>query len=172
MEQEDWEEEKNFPYTIMGSELTITNQDRDFGVILNNTVKISGLFQNFCSSQKAMLEIMRKGTENRKENIILHLYKNIILTLLEYFYADSVSHVLQLEGVRGKTKGMKHIVPARSDRSRCLSMGEDNRAVIDMYTMADDRGSECKITAHHLFQHKNEGQNWKLVISKDVTFIH
>lgn len=46
MGQEGWEEGKDFLYIMMGSELTVTNQDRDFGVILNNTVKITGLFQN------------------------------------------------------------------------------------------------------------------------------
>lgn len=113
MGQEGWEEGKNFPYTMMGSELTITNQNRDFGVILNNTVNIPGLFQNSCSSQKAMLEIIRKETENGKENIIVRVYKNIILMLLKYFYAVPVCHVLQLEGVRGKTKDMKQILSSR-----------------------------------------------------------
>lgn len=113
MGQEGWEEGKNFPCVMIGSELTITNQNRGFGVTLNNTVNIPGLFQNSCSSQKAMLEIIRKGTENGKENIIVHVYKNIILMLLKYFYAVPVCHVLQVEGVRGKTKGMKQILSAR-----------------------------------------------------------
>lgn len=60
-----------------------------------------------------MLEIIRKGTENRKENIIVHLCKNIILMLLEYFCEVPVWHVLQLEGVRRKAKGTKQILPAR-----------------------------------------------------------
>lgn len=60
-----------------------------------------------------MLEIIRRGAENRKENIIAHLYKSITLMLLEYFRAVPVCQVLQLEGVRGKAKAMKQVLSVR-----------------------------------------------------------
>jgi len=60
-----------------------------------------------------MLEVIRKVMEKRKENILAQLYKNIMLMLLEYFCIVPVYRVLQLEGVEGKEKGVKHILSAR-----------------------------------------------------------
>lgn len=58
----------HFAYRMMGSELAITIQKRDLGIIINSSVKMSA--QNLAAVKKA------NRTENKRTNIARLLYRS------------------------------------------------------------------------------------------------
>ncbi|CAM5148917.1 unnamed protein product [Eretmochelys imbricata] len=74
----------NYTYNMMGPNLATTNQEKDLGVIVDSSLKTST--QRTAAVQKAngMLGIIKKGIENKMENILLLLYKSTVCPHLEY----------------------------------------------------------------------------------------
>ena len=74
----------NYKYTLMGSELAETDQERDLGVVVDNSMKMSRQCVTAIKKANAMLGIIRKGIENKSASIIMPLYKSLVRPHLEY----------------------------------------------------------------------------------------
>ncbi|CAM4639967.1 unnamed protein product [Lepidochelys kempii] len=74
----------NYTYTMMGSKLAVTTQERDLGVIVNCSLKPSTQCAAAVKKANGMLGIIKKGIDNRTENIIFPLYKSMVRPHLEY----------------------------------------------------------------------------------------
>ena len=75
---------QNFSYQLMGSGLSMTDQERDLGVLVDSSMK--GPTQCVAAVKKAnsILEIIKKGIENKTANILMSLYKTLARPDLEY----------------------------------------------------------------------------------------
>ena len=74
----------NFKYRLTGSELSVTDQERDLGVLVDSSMKVSTQCAAAVKKANSMLGIIRKGIENKTANIILPLYKSMVRPHLEY----------------------------------------------------------------------------------------
>ncbi|CAM5102996.1 unnamed protein product [Eretmochelys imbricata] len=74
----------NYTYNMMGANLATTNQEKDLGVIMNSSLKMSTQCAAAVKKANAMLGIIKKGIENKTENILLPLYKSMVCPHLEY----------------------------------------------------------------------------------------
>ncbi|CAM5079620.1 unnamed protein product [Natator depressus] len=68
----------NCTYTMMGSKLAVTTQERDLGVIVDSSLKSSTQCAAAVKKVNKMLGIIKKGIDNKTENIILPLYKSMV----------------------------------------------------------------------------------------------
>ncbi|CAM4653692.1 unnamed protein product [Lepidochelys kempii] len=73
----------NQTYNTMGSNLATTNQERDLGVIVDSSLNTS-MQCAVVKKANRMLGIIKKGIENKMENILLPLYKSMVCPHLEY----------------------------------------------------------------------------------------
>ncbi|CAM4589481.1 unnamed protein product [Caretta caretta] len=73
----------NYTYKMMGSKSAVTTQEREFGVIVDSSLKSSTQRAAAVKKAKRMLGIFKKGRDNRTENIILPLYKSMVCPYLE-----------------------------------------------------------------------------------------
>ncbi|CAM5122732.1 unnamed protein product [Eretmochelys imbricata] len=100
----------NYTYNMMGTNLATTNQERDLGVIMDSSLKMS--MQGAAAVKKAngMLGIIKKGIENKMENILLPLYKSKVRPHLEYCIQMWSPHlkkdILALEKVQKRATKM------------------------------------------------------------------
>ncbi|CAM5167759.1 unnamed protein product [Natator depressus] len=74
----------NYTYTMMGSKLAVTTQERDLGVIVDSSLKSSTQCAAAVKKVNRILGIIKKGINNKTENIILPLYKSMVCPHLEY----------------------------------------------------------------------------------------
>ncbi|CAM4478002.1 unnamed protein product [Lepidochelys kempii] len=74
----------NYTYTMMGSKLAVTTQERDLGVIVDSSLKTSTQCAAAVKRANTMLGIIKEGIDNRTENIMLPLYKSMVHPHLEY----------------------------------------------------------------------------------------
>ncbi|CAM5171781.1 unnamed protein product [Natator depressus] len=100
----------NYTYTMMGSKLAVTTQERDLGVTVDSSLKSST--QCAAAVKKAIrtLGIIKKGIDNKTENIILPLYKSMVPPHLEYCIQIRSPHlkkdILELEKVQKRATKM------------------------------------------------------------------
>ncbi|CAM5105037.1 unnamed protein product [Natator depressus] len=74
----------NYTYNTMGANLATTNQEKDLGVIVESSLKTSTQCAAAVKKANGMLGIIKKGIENKTENILLPLYKSMVRPHLEY----------------------------------------------------------------------------------------
>ena len=74
----------NFKYNLMGSELAVTDQERDLEVVVDSSMKMSTQCAAAVKKANSMLGIIRKGIKNKTASIILSLYKSMVRPDLEY----------------------------------------------------------------------------------------
>ena len=69
----------------MGSELLITDQETDLGVLVDSLMKVSTQCAVAVKNSNSMLDIIKRGgNENKTANIIMPLYKTLVRPHLEY----------------------------------------------------------------------------------------
>ena len=94
----------NFEYNLMGSELAVTKQERDLGVVVDSSMKMSTQCAATAKKANSMLGIIRKEIENKMASIILPLYKSMVRPHLEYCVQFWSSHlkkdIIELEKCR------------------------------------------------------------------------
>ena len=54
----------NFKFNLMGSELVVTEQERDLGVVVDSSMKMSTQCAATVKKESSILGIIRKGIEN------------------------------------------------------------------------------------------------------------
>uniref|UniRef100_A0A8C3H706 Reverse transcriptase domain-containing protein n=1 Tax=Chrysemys picta bellii TaxID=8478 RepID=A0A8C3H706_CHRPI len=74
----------NYTYNMMGANLATTSQEKDLGVIVDSSLKMSTQCAEAVKKANRMLGIIKKGIENKTENILLPLYKSMVCPHLEY----------------------------------------------------------------------------------------
>ena len=62
----------------MGSELAVTEQKRDLGIVVDSSMKMSTQCAATVKKANSMLAIIRKGIESKTASIILPLYKSMV----------------------------------------------------------------------------------------------
>ena len=70
-------------YNLMGSELVVTIQERDLGIVVDGSMKMSTQCAAAVKKANSMLGIIRKGTENKTASIMLPLQKSMVRPHLE-----------------------------------------------------------------------------------------
>ncbi|CAM5140560.1 unnamed protein product [Eretmochelys imbricata] len=73
----------NYTYNMMGANLAATNQEKDLGVIMDSSLKTSTHCAATVKKANGMLGIIKKGSENKTDNILLPLYKSMVRPHLE-----------------------------------------------------------------------------------------
>lgn len=68
---------------MMGSELTVSAQERDLGATLDNSVMTSAQCAPVVKKANKMLECIRNGMENDMKNVIMPWYKLVVLPHLD-----------------------------------------------------------------------------------------
>uniref|UniRef100_K7EXW6 Reverse transcriptase domain-containing protein n=1 Tax=Pelodiscus sinensis TaxID=13735 RepID=K7EXW6_PELSI len=100
----------NYTYSMMGANLATTNQERDLGVIVDSSLKTSTQSAATVKKANRMLGIIRKGIENKTQNILLPLYKTMVRPHLEYCVQMWSPHlkkdILALERVQKRATKM------------------------------------------------------------------
>ncbi|CAM4712428.1 unnamed protein product [Lepidochelys kempii] len=74
----------NYTYKIMWSKLAVTTQERDLGVTVDSSLRTSTQCAATVKKANRMLGIIKKGIDNKTENITLPLYKSMVCPHLEY----------------------------------------------------------------------------------------
>ncbi|CAM4509126.1 unnamed protein product [Lepidochelys olivacea] len=74
----------NYTYNMMRANLATTNQEKDLGVIVHSSLKTSTQCAAAVKKANGILGIMKKGIQNKMENISLPLYKSMVRPHLEY----------------------------------------------------------------------------------------
>ncbi|CAM5108054.1 unnamed protein product, partial [Natator depressus] len=74
----------NYTYNMMGANLATTNQEKDLGVIVDSSLKMSMHCAAAVKKAIRMLGIIKKGIENKTETILLPLYRSMVCSHLEY----------------------------------------------------------------------------------------
>ena len=74
----------NYGYTMQGSTLGTTTQEKDLGVIVDNMLKPSAQCAAAAKRANRMLGMIRKGMENKTKDIIMPLYRSMVRPHLEY----------------------------------------------------------------------------------------
>ena len=105
-----------YKYKLMGSELAETDQERDLGVMIDNSLKTSAQCATAIKKANAMLGVIRKGIENKSAGIIMPLYKSMVRPHLEYcvqFWSPHLKKdIIALEKVQRRAtkmiKGLEH----------------------------------------------------------------
>uniref|UniRef100_K7EYK1 Reverse transcriptase domain-containing protein n=1 Tax=Pelodiscus sinensis TaxID=13735 RepID=K7EYK1_PELSI len=100
----------NYTYNMMGANLATSNQERDLGVIMASSLKMSTQCAEAVKKANRVLGIIKKGTENKMKNILLPLYKSMVRPHLEYCVQMWSPHlkkdILALEKVQRKATKM------------------------------------------------------------------
>ena len=100
----------------MGSELAVTKQEREIGIVVGSLMKMSTQCAVAVRKANSMLGIIRKGIENKTASIILPLYKSMVQPHLGYSVQFWTPHlkkdIIELEKVQKRAtkmiKGMEH----------------------------------------------------------------
>ncbi|CAM5145241.1 unnamed protein product [Eretmochelys imbricata] len=74
----------NYTYNMMWANLATSNQEKDLGVIVDSSLKTSMQCAAADKKAKGMLGIIKKGIENKTENLLLPLHKSMVRPHLEY----------------------------------------------------------------------------------------
>ncbi|CAM5097662.1 unnamed protein product [Natator depressus] len=100
----------NYTYNMMGANVATTNQEKDLGVIVESSLKTSTQCAAAVKKANGMLGIIKKGIENKTENILLPLYKSMVCPHLEYWVQMWSPHlkkdILALEKVQKRATKM------------------------------------------------------------------
>uniref|UniRef100_A0A452HI16 Reverse transcriptase domain-containing protein n=1 Tax=Gopherus agassizii TaxID=38772 RepID=A0A452HI16_9SAUR len=100
----------NYTYNMMGANLATTSQEKDLGVIVDSSLKMSTQCAEAVKKANRMLGIIKKGIENKTENILLPLYKSMVCPHLEYCVQMWSPHlkkdILALEKVQKRATKM------------------------------------------------------------------
>uniref|UniRef100_A0A8C4XYG1 Reverse transcriptase domain-containing protein n=1 Tax=Gopherus evgoodei TaxID=1825980 RepID=A0A8C4XYG1_9SAUR len=100
----------NYTYNMMGAHLATTSQEKDLGVIVDSSLKMSTQCAEAVKKANSMLGIIKKGIENKTENILLPLYKSMVHPHLEYCVQMLPPHlkkdILALEKVQKRATKM------------------------------------------------------------------
>ncbi|CAM4622379.1 unnamed protein product [Lepidochelys kempii] len=107
----------NYTYQMMGSKLAVTTQERYRGVIVESSLKTSTQCAVTVKKVNRMLGIIKKGIDNKTEDILLPLYKSMVRPHLGYCMQTWSPHlekgILELEKVQKRAtkmiKGMERL---------------------------------------------------------------
>lgn len=66
----------SYTYTVLGSEIGVTTEERDLGVIIATSPKTSALCAVDHKKASKMMGIIKKGIENKTKQNIMTLYKS------------------------------------------------------------------------------------------------
>ncbi|CAM5134922.1 unnamed protein product [Natator depressus] len=117
----------NYTYTVMGSKLAVTTQERDLGVIVDSSLKSSTQCAAAVKKVNRMLGIIKKGIDNKTENIILPLYKSMVRPHLEYCVQMWLPHlkkdILELEKVQKRATKMIRGIEQLPYEERLIKLG-------------------------------------------------
>ena len=69
---------KTFKYNLMGSELAVTEQEGDLGIVVDSSMDVSTQCAAAVNKANSTLGIIRKGIENKTASIVLPLYKSMV----------------------------------------------------------------------------------------------
>ncbi|XP_030051022.1 uncharacterized protein LOC115464802, partial [Microcaecilia unicolor] len=67
----------NYSYVLQGSTLGVTDQERDLGVVVDDTLKPSAQCAAAARKANRMLGVIRKGMESRCADVIMPLYRSM-----------------------------------------------------------------------------------------------
>ena len=71
----------------MGSELAVTKQERDLGIVVDSSIKMSTQRRAAVKKANSILGIIRKVIENNTDSIILPLYSSVTTPKKRYYRA-------------------------------------------------------------------------------------
>ena len=74
----------NFPYNMGGNNLSVTAEQKDLGIIVDNKLKFSKQCVEASKKANKMLGFIARTFEYRSKDIILPLYKSLVRPHLEY----------------------------------------------------------------------------------------
>ena len=71
----------------------MTDQERDLGVLVDSSMKVSTHCVMAVKKANSMLGIIKKWIENKTANIMLPLYKTLVRQHLQYCVSVSYTHL-------------------------------------------------------------------------------
>ena len=89
------EKNQNFSYQLMGSELSVTDQKKDLGVIVDSSMKVSTQCAAAVKKTNSMLGTIKRGIVTKTANIIIPLYKPLVRPHLEYCLQFWLLHLIK-----------------------------------------------------------------------------
>uniref|UniRef100_A0A8C3SIE1 Uncharacterized protein n=1 Tax=Chelydra serpentina TaxID=8475 RepID=A0A8C3SIE1_CHESE len=117
----------NYTYKMKESKLAVTTQEGDLGVIVDSCLKTSTQCAAAGKKANRMLGIIRKGIDNKTENILLPLYKSMVRPHLEYCVQMWSPHckkdLLELEKVQKRATKMMRGVERLPYEERFIRLG-------------------------------------------------
>ncbi|CAM5151637.1 unnamed protein product [Natator depressus] len=94
----------NYTFRMMGYKLAVITQERDLGVTVDGSLKSSAQCAAAVKKTNRMLVTIRKVIKNKTENIIMPLYKYMVIPHFEYCIQFWSSHlkkdIMELEKFR------------------------------------------------------------------------
>ncbi len=79
-----WTKNSGVEYTMDGKLLQVVTQDRDLGIIVEDTLKPTAQCLAACRKDNSILDMMRWGLESRSREVWLPVYRSIVRPHLEY----------------------------------------------------------------------------------------
>uniref|UniRef100_A0A8C8SCV0 Reverse transcriptase domain-containing protein n=1 Tax=Pelusios castaneus TaxID=367368 RepID=A0A8C8SCV0_9SAUR len=117
----------NYTYNMMGANLATTSQEKDLGVIVDSSLKMSVQCAEAVKKANRMLGIIKKGIENKTANVLLPLYKSMVRPHLEYCVQMWSPHlkkdILALEKVQKRATKMIRGLESASYEERLKRLG-------------------------------------------------
>ncbi|CAM4587787.1 unnamed protein product [Lepidochelys kempii] len=117
----------NYTYNMMGANLATTNQEKDLGVIVDSSLKMSMQCAAAVKKANGLLGIIKKGVKNKTENILLPLYKSMVRPHLEYCIQMWSPHlkkdILALEKVQKRATKMIRVLERVPYEDRLKRLG-------------------------------------------------
>ncbi len=79
-----WTKNSGAEYKMDGKTLQVVNQDRDLGIIVEDTLKPTAQCLAACRKGNFILGMMRRGLESRSREVWLPVYRSLVRPHLEY----------------------------------------------------------------------------------------
>ena len=91
-------------YTMGGAKLTITESEKDLGVLIDSTLKPAAHIANCVKKANQMLGMIQRTTTYKNKKILLLMYSSLVRPHLEYsvqaWSPHQIGHIRLIEGVQ------------------------------------------------------------------------